>query len=146
MNATLDLLGKQHQEVLIRLREVEGRFSACGADGSLAEFTAYLETDVARHFQLEEEALFPVLARNPGLARGPLAVMEAEHSTFREGLHRLRVAVDAADFEEQRRSALDLIDLLREHIAKEDGVLFPMAARMLSADEQREVDAHAALL
>lgn len=146
MNPTLDLLGKQHEEVLARLQEVEDRFSACGANGILTEFTAYLENDVARHFHIEEQALFPVLARYPNLARGPLAVMDAEHSTFREGMHRLRAAVDSGDIEGQQRCAVGLIDLLREHIAKEDSVLFPMAARMLSADEQREVDAYAAAL
>ncbi len=146
MSATLDLLGRQHEEVLLRLQEVEARFSACGANGAVREFTAYLENDVARHFQLEEQALFPVLARHPGLARGPLAVMDAEHSTFREGLHRLRAALDADDIGNQQRYARDLIDLLREHIAKEDGVLFPTAARMLSADEQRDVDTYAAAL
>ncbi len=146
MSTTLDLLGHQHAEVLLRLQEVENRFSACGAHGALGEFTAYLENDVARHFDLEERALFPVLARYPGVVRGPLAVMDAEHSTFREGLHRLRAAVDDGDVDSQQRYARDLIDLLREHIAKEDGVLFPMAARILNADEQREVDAHAAAL
>ncbi len=146
MGDTLDLLGKQHQEVLMRLQEEEIRLSTGDANGALTAFTAYLESDVARHFHIEEQALFPVLARHPSLVRGPLTVMDAEHSTFRERLHRLRAAVDLADVDKQERYARDLIDLLREHIAKEDGVLFPMAARMLTDDEQREVDAYAAAM
>lgn len=55
-------------------------------------------------------------------------------------MHDLSASVRSGDVEQQRTCTLDLIELLRDHIAKEDDVLFPMALRMLAAEEHREVD------
>jgi hemerythrin-like domain-containing protein len=41
---------------------------------------------------------------------------------------------------------VELIELLRGHIAKEDQILFPMAERLLSPAELDEVDRRAAAL
>ena len=144
VNATIELLGRQHQEVLARLAAVESGFSACGASGELIDFVSFLEREVASHFTVEEEALFPVLGRHLGFTQGPLAVMLAEHKAFRELMHDLSDAVRSGDVEQQRARTLDLIESLRGHIAKEDNVLFPMALRMLTAEEHREVDGLAA--
>jgi hemerythrin-like domain-containing protein len=141
---TIAVLSAQHQEVLARLAAVEAQLS--GHDAELADFATFLEGDVVQHFALEEDALFPLLARHPGVAQGPLSVMHQEHAAFRELLNSLRGAVRAHDVDAQRAHASDVIELLRAHIMKEDHVLFPMGARVLSADEQREVDARAAAL
>jgi regulator of cell morphogenesis and NO signaling len=90
--------------------------------------------------------LFPVLARHLSQTHGPLAVMNAEHATFRELLNDLDASVLAGDCGRQRAAAQDLIDLLRGHIAKEDQVLFPMASRLLSPEEQGEVESRAVAL
>jgi hemerythrin-like domain-containing protein len=142
MIATIELLSKQHQEVLAQLAEAETRLEA----GDLSAFAAYLEGDVVLHFSIEEGALFPVMERYLSVDQGPLAVMHAEHASFRELLRHLGAGVRAADRNQQRICARDLIELLRAHIAKEDQVLFPMASRILTADEQGEVDARAAEL
>ena len=142
MSATIDKLGQDHQHVLAQLSAVEHRLAET-ADAP-AEFAAYLDREVLEHFAVEEEALFPILARHLPPAGGPLAVMNAEHEEFRSLLAALRAAVRAGDAEQGRGCARELIELLRGHIAKEDRILFPMAMQMLSGDEQREVDARAA--
>ncbi len=141
MSTTIALLGAQHQEVLARLAAVEG---TPGGSSDLAAFLSYLEHEVMQHFTVEEEALFPILARHLSLSQGPLAVMNAEHAAFRELLAHLAGAVRQADLAAQHTHARALIELLRAHIAKEDHILFPMASGMLSPDEQHEVDARAA--
>ena len=146
MNATIELLSKQHQEVLARLQAVESGFAACGANNAVEDFVGYLESDVAHHFALEEHALFPLLARHLSLTQGPLAVMNAEHTTFRELMRSLGTGLREGNIEQQHRCTQELIELLRAHIAKEDNVLFPMADRMLSPDEHCEVDSRAAAL
>ena len=140
MSATIELLGGQHQEVLARLDAVEKDLASRGTNGWLAGFVTYLEREVAHHFAIEEQALFPVLARHLPLPQGPLAVMHAEHATFRELMQGLTVGFHSGDVERQERYTQDLIELLRQHIAKEDNILFPMASRLLTADEQHEVD------
>jgi len=139
MTKTIELLGVQHRDVLAHLAAVEA--AVASADGAnFADFATYLSEEVAAHFALEEQALFPVLARHLGVDRGPLAVMNAEHASFRELLSALSSAVRADQREAQRASAGAIIVLLRDHIDKEDHVLFPMALRLLSPAELAEVN------
>jgi len=145
MNVTLDLLGGQHQDVLTRLDEVERALGA-GENAALAPFASYLAQEVAHHFEIEEQALFPLLAGHIGSEQGPLAVMNAEHASFRELLRQLSDDLDSGRPGQAQQYAREIVDLLRGHIAKEDQVLFPMAARLLSPEELQEVDARAAAL
>jgi len=145
MSTTLDNLGRDHQHVLARLAAVE---LALGDEGGppIAEFASFLEREVRHHFEVEEQALFPLLARHLGTEQGPLAVMNAEHATFRELLADLVDGVHGGDDARAEARARDIIALLRAHIDKEDHVLFPMASRLLSPQEQEEVDRQAAAL
>ena len=145
MTPTVELLIAQHQEVLARLATVEASLMNNDAT-DFAEFARFLETDVGPHFALEEQALFPVLVRHLGADHGPLAVMYAEHASFRRLLAALGAAVQAGDAAAQAVHAVELVELLRAHIAKEDHVLFPMAGRILNADEVAEVNERARLL
>jgi hemerythrin-like domain-containing protein len=146
MMRTVELLERQHREVLAKLEEVEQALTAGLRGDEIAQFADFLDAEVGHHFVLEEDALFRVLARRLSLTQGPLAVMNSEHAEFRELVERLRRAVRAIDVSYQRLYAGEIIMLLRSHIAKEDHVLFPMALRLLSAAEQQEVDAHASAL
>jgi hemerythrin-like domain-containing protein len=145
MTTTIELLGTQHQEVLARLTQVEAAIMARD-DRDLAPFAAFLADEVVHHFAIEEQALFPLLARHLSLEQGPLAVMNAEHAAFRELLADLTTAVRAGNLDAQRTHVAELVELLRGHTAKEDQVLFPMAARLLSPAELDEVDGRAAAL
>jgi len=145
MTATIELLSTQHQDVLAYLASVEAEMMT-RAGSNLAEFAAYLQNEVMQHFTIEEQALFPLLAGHLSPEQGPLAVMHAEHASFRERLAALATALRAGNRDAQRTHAAELIELLRGHIAKEDHVLFPMAGRLLSAAEQAEVDRRAAAL
>lgn len=141
MSTMIDTLGNQHRTVLARLDEtpIDGASAA-----HLADFLAFLQGEVREHFALEEEFLFPALARHRNLAQGPLAVMEAEHEEFRALLAASADALRADDAERAAITAGSIVALLRAHIDKEDHVLFPMARRILSATELDEVDARAA--
>ena len=95
------------------------------------------------HHGKEEERLFPAMVAK-GLPRdvGPLAVMVDEHQRGRKLVRRLGTELPAAArgvgeaVERFVSDAMELIAHLHEHIAKEDGVLFPLAERMLDARDQ----------
>ena len=146
MSATVELLGQQHQDVLARLAAVEQEPLPGSGASILADFVTYLEREVMEHFVVEEQALFPVLARHIGRTQGPLAVMDMEHATFRELLRDLAADLRSGNTDRCRQRTHAIIDLLRDHIAKEDHVLFPMASSLLSAEERAEVDARAAAI
>jgi hemerythrin-like domain-containing protein len=95
------------------------------------------------HHKKEEGVLFTALV-DAGLPQrqGPVAVMLAEHDQGRAFTRNMRSAAErmAAGETGARgeivRNALGYVELLRQHIGKEDGILFPMAAEMIPAAQQ----------
>jgi hemerythrin-like domain-containing protein len=95
------------------------------------------------HHGKEEQLFFPALAAR-GLPRdvGPLAVMLGEHDEGRELI--ARMAGSLADVDKSKpgaaacfaASAMTYVELMRDHIDKENGVLFPMGDGMLSEENQ----------
>lgn len=96
----------------------------------------------AFHHAKEEERLFTFLEER-GMARdyGPLGVMLHEHDTGRKHVAAMREQIRAGDLDAVRSESLAFAALLREHIAKEDEVLFPMGRAMLTPEEIAEVQA-----
>ncbi len=98
-------------------------------------------TDKCHHAK-EEKHLFPALEKK-GMAHnsGPIAVMLAEHGEGRQVLSRLAERLSAAKQREQPTSLAigdDLsayAQLLENHIAKENNVLFPLAEKLLDEPE-----------
>ena len=99
------------------------------------------------HHAKEEVHLFPALEM-AGMPRdgGPLGVMLQEHVVGRTYVRAIADSLDAVaagDAAAQGtavENALAYASLLEAHIAKEDGILFEMADRMLSEDEHRRLE------
>jgi hemerythrin-like domain-containing protein len=95
------------------------------------------------HHAKEEDLLFPALERK-GVPKegGPIGVMLYEHDVGRRHVQRMEEALrGAAAGDEKARAALienasGYVELLRGHIGRENNVLFEMADRVLSPDEQ----------
>lgn len=94
------------------------------------------------HIQKEDDVLFPALEAFLPRDLGPLAVLRGEHSDVRELFDRMCRAGQRCMYgnpsegtrEELSNSGLGVITLLRDHIYKEDRILFPMVARFLSPE------------
>ncbi|MFM2090632.1 MAG: hypothetical protein RLZZ127_1121 [Planctomycetota bacterium] len=90
------------------------------------------------HHGKEEDILFPELeALEPGF--GPTAVMRHEHVIGRAHVAAAQAAIEAADAGAFAEAASAYIDLLRAHIDKEDGILFPIAQRLLTAEADARI-------
>ena len=94
--------------------------------------------DGCHHFK-EEEALFPALkASGVPEEGGPIGVMLHDHRMGRAHLSAIRENLEAASrggreaLETIRDHGLAYVHMLRQHIWKEDNILFPMAERVLS--------------
>jgi Uncharacterized conserved protein len=90
------------------------------------------------HHYKEEEALFPALAaRGVPVEGGPIGMMLHEHTIGRKCLAGIRENLPAARSGDEaaqsriRRYAGEYTSLLRNHIWKEDNVLFAMASQVL---------------
>ncbi len=98
------------------------------------------------HHQKEEGVLFPAMIQ-AGLPReaGPVAVMLSEHEQGRQFTRGMRQAAERlAGGDESARAeiisnAMGYVRLLRQHIQKEDFILFPMADKIIPAPEQQQV-------
>ena len=142
-------LKAEHLVILRVIRALDifmGRFEKNGEfpESSLARCVEFLRLFAdACHHGKEEDLLFPVL-ESRGIPRegGPIGVMLHEHQVGRQlttdmhdALTRSRAGVAAAKGE-FRQTARSYIDLLTNHIFKEDNILFNMGARVMNADDQ----------
>ena len=109
----------------------------------LAEIGGALQHEVTRHFQLEEEKLFPILQSR---GEGDLAeLLLEEHAAVRavagpllDLIKRARLGgLDAAGWRMLKVHGLELAERLSSHAQKEQGALVPLVDEMLDemADE-----------
>ena len=98
------------------------------------------------HHGKEEELLFPAL-ENVGVSRegGPIEVLLHEHQQGRDYVQAMNAALSqytkgnrksVAEFVKTARGYINLLD---QHIEKENGVLFPLAEKYLSEQEQEKL-------
>lgn len=98
------------------------------------------------HHRKEEGVLFKALGES-GLSveTGPVAVMLNEHEAGRKYTRGMRDAAERwkAGDDSARASVIEnargYAALLRQHILKEDNILFPMAGQMIPLDRQEAV-------
>lgn len=113
-------------------------------------FREYLDQ---KHHAKEEDLLFPALIA-AGMPRdaGPVGCMLHEHESGRRLLAGIAtISEGTGAFTELEQGMLaefarQYVPLLTQHIAKENQMLYPMAARLLSADQFEELDATAVVL
>lgn len=122
-------------QAVVRAARRAGRLEAAPATEALALVREFADRC---HHAKEEDRLF-LSMEHAGLSRegAPLAVMLDEHESGRGHVRAMTARLEraaAGDLDalaafSTHAAALD--DLLREHIAKEDGILFPMADELL---------------
>ena len=121
------------------------------AEGRYTDYQFYLDgVDFIRnyadrfHHAKEEDVLFEALVKN-GMPRAnsPVAAMLMEHDQGRAYVRAMEKAAQAALAGQPGQngiiadSAHGYLELLREHIAKEDDILYPLAERLIP-EEMRE--------
>lgn len=100
---------------------------------------AAFEKAMIRHFNMEEEVLFPAFETATGMTQGPTAVMRMEHEQMKGLMKQIGAALEANDFDEALDQGDTLLMVIQQHNVKEEGVLYPMSENTLGAqwDELR---------
>lgn len=147
-----EILSDEHRlilEVLDYLEEAADRLdSGSRVDPGFfidaAEFVAGF-ADRCHHGKEEDILFVAMTAADMPQDSGPVAVMLHEHeegrrftAAFRSAAERVK-AGDTAASTDVVLNVYDYVNLLREHITKEDNVLFPMADQIIPADAMRVV-------
>jgi iron-sulfur cluster repair protein YtfE (RIC family) len=103
----------------------------------LSQLGSALQYEITRHFDLEEDQLFPRLHAR---GEGELAEMLfEEHEAIREVAHPLLELIsrarlgelDAAGWRSLKANGLELVERLSSHAQKEQGALVPLVDEML---------------
>jgi len=148
------VLDDEHRANLELLARVEHAFSrppapGDGVDSQLAQlagaFGRYLAQDIGRHFEFEEQQLFPRLAE---AGDGSIAaLMREEHEAIREVAGELlplareaaQGVVDEEAWDRLRLGTLELIERQVSHIQKETMAVLPLLDDLLDPDTDGEL-------
>ncbi|HEX5051494.1 MAG TPA: hemerythrin domain-containing protein [Planctomycetota bacterium] len=134
----VEVLSQEHQTIVAVLDAMARELGSLRQGGAVRRpfwpsVLEFLEHYADRcHHAKEEHQLFVELER-AGLpaAHGPTACMRSEHEMGRQLRRQMADALRAADARALADAASSFETLLREHIEKEDQVLFPLAKSML---------------
>ncbi|MEZ5964584.1 MAG: hemerythrin domain-containing protein [Planctomycetota bacterium] len=134
----VDLLMRDHQIVLALCDALDVEAARVRADGRLRQdfwrdvlafCGEFLESI---HHRKEEDLLFEAMvAQGFPKSPGPIAAMTAEHGDARELIEQWRGVLAAGDPVGVARVARTFADLHRQHVAREDNVLFVLARQIV---------------
>ena len=136
MKITDALLG-EHGVFYAQFDRLEAELPHATNASEVREQAALLAAALVSHARMEDEVLFPPMAKAGGDA-GLLAAMEEEHTRI-AGL--LSSAQGTRDLESARADLLEAVALAREHFSREERFAFPLAESLLDAAAQRELGA-----
>jgi hemerythrin-like domain-containing protein len=135
---------EEHQHALGELQKLEdaARALAAGAESDVKDDQLeaaraahqFLTTAVREHNENEELALFSVLGDE-----APTEPFVEDHVALRAMERRLLSAIDARNPTWIAAAGLAIVDVLRDHIDREDNALFPMARELLGPEGLLEV-------
>ncbi len=158
----IQFLKKEHEEVLWKLESAKRALQSLrglpestvpqqreAEEAWIKDFVVSLVSGICLHFKKEEEALFPTLAEYIGKEHGPIEVMLDEHEAlrlaFRDWEGRLVHFCEIRETDKQGTlnavvaTGEEALCLFRQHISKENQILFEICEASLSKEEKKEV-------
>jgi len=134
-----DLLSREHKLILRALDVLDALTESMEARGEFDEDAVDRVLDFLRwfadaHHQAKEETiLFPAIKAAAGAQDQPVRHMMFEHGQERQSIEDLEKDVRLGKLSDFVAAANKLISTLRNHIYKEDQLLFPEADSLLSS-------------
>jgi len=132
MGAIADYFAAEHRscdEVFATAEEAAQTGDLAGCQTRFQQFHAAME----RHFQQEEQELFPAFEEASGMFMGPTRVMRLEHQQMRETLAGMDGTLASGDLEDFLGQAEALLILMQQHNIKEEQIMYPMSDRFLGS-------------
>ena len=147
----LQALVDEHTEQLVQAQFLESSAHSIRINGfSVEAFEQmlgainYFDTEMLEHNRREEKYLCPLLARH---VEGPTDSLLHDHRELRIAIADLRSSVRevedghlyAASIRQLVRASQTVVDEIRNHIEKENNVIFPLVRRCLTSKEYKQL-------
>ena len=128
-------------------RAVNVRRLTAESTGEFRGDAEFLEDFLLDHFRSEDESLLPAVERHLGRhGESMVDILWQEHEELRRAVAKFAEALEAViaapsgeGIDELNRHGLFLVQVLQDHVRKEEVVFFPKAREILSEEEWREV-------
>ena len=133
-----EILREEHDVVLKLLDELEQNIGKKDIKSSEKNMLV-LEKEFEKHsLNKEEKALFPEIEKFIPREGGPTGMMIIEHKELVESINNSKDAIKTKNFKKLDSNGSHIIELLRQHIDKENNILFMMAEMHLD-DKQKKM-------
>ena len=124
----------QHCDAVFEKAEAavqSGDWAACD------ELWPAFKSQLLRHFDAEEKALFPAFEAATGMTAGPTYVMREEHQIMRTLVEELDTALTEQDEDMFLGNAETLLMYMQQHNLKEENMLYPSCDRFITDAKDR---------
>ncbi len=135
MDSIADVLTREHR----RCDSLFAQAESDAADGDLGvagQAFGEFERSMNRHFDFEEQVLFPAIETAMGPGMGPVQVMRLEHNQMRTLFRDMAQALAAGDRQRYLGLSETLLVLMQQHNMKEEHILYRFAGEVLGGREQ----------
>jgi hemerythrin-like domain-containing protein len=146
----LDRLHEDHLVFRDRFSGFESRLDAmansrrldAGALAAFHEDLRFFRERLLTHFRAEDDTILPAMERHRGRHGTSLVdILALEHEELRRAVRKIADAVQASDVDELNRHGLFLVQVLQDHVRKEETVFFPGAREAIPETEWAEIAA-----
>jgi hemerythrin-like domain-containing protein len=120
-----DFMTHKHRECDHLLAEAESVVESGDFDAALEKYLAF-KNETLKHFDMEEEYLFPIFEEKTGMTQGPTQVMRMEHSQAKSLFEKMDEAYNTKDTDRIYGLGESMNILLQQHNAKEEQMLYTM--------------------
>ena len=135
MNSISTYMMRDHKACDEHFAQAEDAVAAGDWARVTSSFAAFVDA-LGRHFELEEQILFPAFEDRTGMRAGPTQMMRTEHDDMRTMLADLQRAALVGEVEQYSGLAETLLLMLQQHNLKEEQILYPMMDQALAAEQQ----------
>ena len=126
---------KECDDIFARAEEAVGAGDWARAQSEFEAFAHQMD----RHFDMEENLLFPQFDQRTGHVGGPTMVMRMEHNQMRVVIHEMRAALEARDAQQYLGQSETFLVLMQQHNYKEEAVLYNMIDQVFGGEVEKLV-------
>jgi len=134
-----DFMTYKHRECDHFLAQAEDAVEKGDFDGAFEKYLAF-KNETLKHFDMEEEYLFPMFEEKTGMTQGPTQVMVMEHTQAKGLFEKMDEAYNAKDKDRIFGLGESMHILLQQHNQKEEQMLYTMIQQHLTNENDTVVD------